>query len=82
MEKIICPECGVELEPDAKECTNCGYPLDDEYATFKRKERKAIKWEKYGIVSSIIVIILFALILHIVGLPQKRTIRKDHELFD
>ena len=34
MEKIICPECGIELEPDVKECTNCGYPLDDEYACF------------------------------------------------
>lgn len=38
MEKIICPECGIELESDVKECTNCGYPLDDEYTVFKRKE--------------------------------------------
>lgn len=72
MEKIICPECGVELEPDVKECTNCGYPLDEEYAVFKRKERKAIKLAKYGIVSSIVIIILFSLILHIVGCHNKK----------
>ena len=72
MEKIICPECGIELESDVKECTNCGYPLDDEYTVFKRKEWKAIKWLKYGIVSSFVVIILFALILHIVGCHNKK----------
>lgn len=72
MEKIICPECGIELEPEVKECTNCGYPLDDEYAVFKRKEWKAIKRAKYGIVSSFVVIILFALILHIVGCHNKK----------
>ena len=49
----------------------------------KRKEWKAIKWLKYGIVSSFVVIILFALILHIVGCHnKKRTIREDYELSD
>lgn len=72
MKKIICPECGVELEPDAKECTNCGYPLDDEYAAFKRKERKAIKWAKYAIYLSICIIILMALIFHFVGNTNKK----------
>ncbi|MEI3595330.1 MAG: zinc-ribbon domain-containing protein [Anaerobutyricum hallii] len=72
MEKIRCPECGIEIEKGIKECPNCGSPLDKDYNLFKKKERKAIKWMKCGIGAGVIILVFIALILHIVGNDNKK----------
>lgn len=76
MEKLRCPECDMEIEKGIKECPNCGCLLDEDYASFKRKEQKAFKWAKYGVGVSVVIVILTVLILHMTG-NRNQTIRSE-----
>ena len=71
MNKKKCFEGGKEVPEDLKECSTFGYPFDKDFAEFKLKERKAIKWLRYGICGSILIVILVLVVIHILGNRNK-----------
>lgn len=67
-EKVTtCPECGRKYENTIRECSNCGYPFDNNYVEMKKAERKALAYIKYVTLFGLLFFLIIIVILCIYG---------------